>query len=187
MNCQWLQKILMKKPLESARVVVEDGSLAENMVNDKGTEQTTSMMISIPEASTAAAWHKLQSCICGWAKVTSTTGLKIYQDRKRCLKEGQEGTRIDSYFLRSKPCQLTEVQQQDKKHSLQNIKNPVPVEEEPGTGEQPEPGTLQPAAEKRIQWGRPLFRWPKSCKKRPYGERSMTTSGTPYRHLDAQP
>ena len=50
---------------ESARVGAEDGSSANNLVNNIGMEQTTNMMISIPEASTAAAGYKLQSCICG--------------------------------------------------------------------------------------------------------------------------
>lgn len=80
---------------------MEDGSLADNPVNDIGTEQTTSMMISIPEALTAK----------GWAKVTYITGLKIHQGRNKYLKKGQQGTGIDSYFLRSKLSQMSEVQQ----------------------------------------------------------------------------
>ena len=71
---------------------MEDGSLADNPVKGIGTEQITSMMISTPEASIAAVWHKLQSCMFGWAKVTSTSGLKIHQGRKRCLKKEQQGT-----------------------------------------------------------------------------------------------
>ena len=55
---------------------MEDGSLADNPVNNIRMEQTTSMMISIPEALTAK----------GWARVTFITGLKIHQERV----EGQE-------------------------------------------------------------------------------------------------
>lgn len=77
--------------------------MADNPVNDIGTEQTTSMMISIPEALTAAAGHKLQK--------------GVYRKGNRVLV-----SQLDSYFLRSKPSQSTEVQQQDKNHSLQNIK-----------------------------------------------------------------
>ena len=50
------------------------------------------------------------------------TGLKIHMGRKSCLMKGQQGTCINTYFLRSKLSQSTEVQQQDKKHNLQNIK-----------------------------------------------------------------
>ena len=123
------------------------------------------MMISIPEASTAAAVYNLQSCICGWAKVTSITSLKLHQGRKRCLKKVRQATRIYSYFLRGKLSPLTEVQQQNKNHSLQNDKNPVPVEEELDKGEQPEPSTLRPTAKKKIQGWRQLIKWPRSCKK----------------------
>ena len=77
-----------KIPLESARAGAEDDSSADNPVIDIGTEQTTSLMISIPETATATAGHKLQSCICGWEKVTSTRGLKIHQGKKGCLKKG---------------------------------------------------------------------------------------------------
>ena len=81
------------------------------------------------------------------------------------LKKGPQSTRIDSYLLRSKPSQSIEVQQQDKNHSLQNIKNPVPVEEQTGKGEKPELSTLRPAAEEKFRGKSPLIRWPKSCEK----------------------
>ncbi|KAK0156142.1 hypothetical protein N1851_000565 [Merluccius polli] len=47
--------------------------------------------------------------------------------------------------------QSTEVQQQDRIHSLQDINTPVPGEEDLGKGEQPEPNPLRPAVEKKIQ------------------------------------
>lgn len=146
------------------RAGAEDDSSADNPATDTGTEQTTSWMISIPEPATAAAEHKLQNYIWGWAKVTSTTGLKIHQDSKGCLKKGQLRSRIDRYFLRSRPSRSTEVQQQDKNQNLQDNNHPVPAEEEPGTGEQPKPSPLWPAAEK-IQGQNPLIKWTKSCKK----------------------
>ena len=154
-----------KIPLESARAGAEDDSSADNPVIDIGTEQTTSLMISIPETATATAGHKLQSCTCGWEKVTSTRGLKIHQGKKGCLKKGQQGSRIDSYFLRSRSSQSTEVQQRGQNHSLQDINIPVPEEDEPCTGNQPEPSPARPAVEKKIQGRRPLIKWPKSCEK----------------------
>ena len=123
------------------------------------------MMISLPEAPTATAGRKLQNCICGWTKVTSTLGLKIHQGKKGCLKKGQQGSRIDSYFLRSRSSQSTEVQQQDTHHSLQDIDTPAPEEEEQGTGKQPESNPSRQTAEKKIQGRRPLVRWPKACDK----------------------
>ena len=83
---------------EPARAGAEDGSSADNPVTNIGTEQTTRLMISIPEAPTTTAGHKLQSCLCGWTKVTPIQGLKIHQEKKGCLKKGQKGNRIDSYF-----------------------------------------------------------------------------------------
>ena len=154
-----------KTPLEPARAGAEDGSSADNPVTNTGTETTTRLMISIPEAPTATAGQTLQNCVCGWTKVTSTHGLKIHQGKKGCLKKGQQGSRIDSYFLRSRPSQSTEVQQQDTHHSLQDINTPVPEEEEQGTGEQPESNTSRPPAEKKIQGRRPTVKWPKSCDK----------------------
>ena len=123
------------------------------------------MNISIPEAPKSTAGLKLQNCICGWAKVTSIQGLKIHQGRRQCLKKGQQGSRIDSYFLRSRSSQSAEVQQQDLHHSLQDINTPVPEEEEGcGTAREPSPPS-RPPAEKKIQGRRPLVKWPKSCDK----------------------
>ena len=100
-------------------------------------------MISKPEA---AAECRLHSCICGWAKVTSTKGL---QGKKECLKKRLEEYRINNYFLRNKLSQLSEVQQQDKNHSLQDINTPVPVDGEPEAkepkGNQSQKRNLNPA------------------------------------------
>ena len=154
-----------KTPLEPARAGAEDGSSTDNTVTNTATEQTTRLMISTPEALTATAGRAPQNCVCGWTKVTSTLGLKIHQGKKGCLRKGQQGSRIDSYFLRSRPSQSTEVQQQDTHHSLQDINTPVPEEEDQGTGEQPESSTSRPSAEKKISGRRPLVNWPKSCDK----------------------
>ncbi|KAI5086482.1 hypothetical protein C0J45_23354, partial [Silurus meridionalis] len=91
--------------------------------------------------------------------------LKIHQGKKGCLKRGQQGRRIDSYFLRSRPSQSTEVQQQDTHHSLQDINTPAPDEEQQGTRGQPEPNPSRPTAEKKTQGRRPLVKWPKACNK----------------------
>lgn len=156
----------MKKILpEPARAGAEDGSSADNPVMNTGMEQITRLMISIPEAPTVTAGHNLQNCICGWTKVTSTQGLKIHQGKKGCLKKGQQGSRIDSYFLRSRPSQSTEVQQQDTHHSLQDINTPALDEEQHGTRGQPESNPSRPTAEKKIQGRKPLVKWPKACNK----------------------
>lgn len=81
----WLQK--KNTPPELARAGVEDGSSADNPVTNAATEQTTSLMISIPEAPTSTAGCKLQNCICGLTKVTSNLGLKIPPGQERVPKE----------------------------------------------------------------------------------------------------
>lgn len=146
-----------KIPPESARAGAEDDSMADNTVTNPGTNSTTSMMIStIPENPTPAPGKTLQSCICGWAKVTSSAGLKIHQGKKKCLKEVEQGPRIDQYFLRSRSSQSSEVQRQDENHSPQNISPPVPEEEEESsTAEHPEPSLQHHAAEKKTQERRP--------------------------------
>ena len=146
-----MKSFMKKTPPEPARAGAEDGSSADNPVTNTGTEQTTRLMINILEAPTATARRKLQNCVCGWTKLTSTYGLKIHQGKKGCVKKGQQGSRIDSYFLRSRPSQSTEVQQHDTHHSLQDTNTPAPEEEEQGAGEQPEPNPSRPTAEKKIQ------------------------------------
>lgn len=165
-----------KTPPEPARAGVEDGSLTDSLVTNIGMEQTTRLMISKPETQIATAGQKLQNYVCGWKKVTSTRGLQIHQGRKKCLnKVPQQGSRIDNYFLRSRPSQSTEVQQQDTHHSLQDINAPVPEEEEQGTGEQPQATTSRPPTEKKITGRRPLIKWPPT---RHYGRRSTRISAT---------
>ncbi len=88
-------------PPEYARAGAQDDSLVDHTVTDFGTETTMTQMISkTVDGLTALAEHKLQSCICGWNKITSEKGFKIHQGRKKCLKEFTKGPRIDHYFLR---------------------------------------------------------------------------------------
>lgn len=61
--------------------------------------------------------------------------------------------------------QSSEVQQQVKNQSLQNINNPFSAEEETDTREEPDSSPLQPSVEKKIQGQKPLIRWPKSCER----------------------
>ncbi|KAI3368020.1 hypothetical protein L3Q82_026848, partial [Scortum barcoo] len=91
--------------------------------------------------------------------------LSVCQDRKKCLKAVEQGTRVDQYFLRSKPSQSSEVQQQDKRHSLQNINPPVP-EEEVGPDAEGTCRPSQPTAERKIQGRRPPIKWLKSHERR---------------------
>ncbi|TKS88163.1 Methyltransferase-like protein 22 [Collichthys lucidus] len=62
-------------------------------------------------------------------KVTSVTGLKIHQGKKRCLGKQSQGPCIDQYFLRSNTSnQSSEVQRRDKNQSSQSISTPVTEE-----------------------------------------------------------
>lgn len=151
-------------PPESARVWAEDDSSADYTETDPGMNKTTRIRTSITPEVKAQPGPKLQRCNCGWAKVTSLAGLRIHQGRKKCLKAMERGPRIDHYFLRSKPNQSSEVQQQDNTHSLQNINTPI-TEEESNTQASCEPSVPQVAAEKKIQGRRPMIKWPKSCEK----------------------
>lgn len=73
----WIHPLLAMKTFKKKSAGVENDSVSDNPATNRGTEQTTSWMISIPEIATTAAGHNFQSCICGWAKASSTTGLKI--------------------------------------------------------------------------------------------------------------
>ncbi|KAK0136753.1 Retrovirus-related Pol polyprotein from type-2 retrotransposable element R2DM [Merluccius polli] len=124
----------------------------------------------VPENTTPApgkCQKTLQSCICGWTKVTSTAGLKIHQGKKKCLKKVEQGPRIDHYFLRSRSSQSSEVQRQDENQSPQNINPPVPEEEEgSSTAEHHEPSQHHHATETKTQERMPPINWPKSCEKK---------------------
>ncbi|KAK7886737.1 hypothetical protein WMY93_026358 [Mugilogobius chulae] len=87
--------------------------------------------------------------------------------RKKCLKAVAQGSRIDQYFLRSRSDQSSEVQQQEKTHSLQNISIPSTEQEEVqlNTEGNVEANRSQSATEKKIQGRRPLVKWPKSHEK----------------------
>lgn len=56
-------------------------------------------------------------------------------------EEGATGT-LHRQLLFEMQVESVEVQQQDKKQSLQDINNPAPVEKEPRIGKQPEPSPL---------------------------------------------
>ena len=79
----------------------EDDSSADDPAKDTGTEKIMNWMISKPEAAAAAVECRLQSCICGWANVTSTKGLKIHQGKKGCQKNGATGI-LDQKLLSEK-------------------------------------------------------------------------------------
>ena len=85
------------------------------------------------------------------------------------MKEVGQGPCIDRYFLRSKSNQSSEVQQQDKKQSLQDINPPISEEEEPSTAEPLEPSLPQLGTEAKILGRKPLIKWPKSREKKMWG------------------
>ncbi len=58
------------------------------------------------ETTTAAARHSLQVCTCGWAKITSFSGLRIHQGKRGCFRKQRQGPHIDQYFLRSNQSEI---------------------------------------------------------------------------------
>ena len=163
------ESLKRKTPLESARAGAEDDSPADHTVTDLAMETTTNQMSSTAiDGVTALAGHKLQSCICGWKKITSEKGLKIHQGRKKCLRKPSEGPRIDHYFLRGRANQSTEAQWQDTHHSPQGIR--TPDEAQPGTDSptdmEPEPIQPRIAVERKMNGRKPQILWPKSCQKK---------------------
>ncbi|TWW53622.1 hypothetical protein D4764_0122140 [Takifugu flavidus] len=110
---------------------------------------------------------KLQSCICGWKKITSEKGLKIHQGRKKCLRELSEGPRIDHYFLRGRANKSIEAQWQDNHHSPQGIRTPDEAQlgMDPPMDVSTEPIQPQPAVERKLEGRKPQISWPKSFQK----------------------
>lgn len=105
-------------PPEFSRAGVQDDSLTDHTAVDLGMKMTMIPMISMAsDGGTALQGHKLQSCICGWIKITSEKGLKIHQGRKKCLKKLTKGPHIDHYFLRCKADQSIEAQWLETHHS----------------------------------------------------------------------
>lgn len=160
-------------PPDSARAGAQDDSLTDHTVVDFGTKTTmTPMMISMAsDGGTALSGHKLQSCICGWKKITSEKGLKIHQGRMKCLKELTNGPRVDHYFLRGRANQSIEAQWQETHHSPQGIR--TPDEAQPGTAPlmdaSPDPSQPQSAVERKMDGQKSQILWPKSFQKKEWG------------------
>ena len=112
--------------------------------------------LSVEATSSNLTENKLQVCVCGWQKVTTRRGLRIHQGKMKCLVGGRQGTRIDSYFLRSASSQSVEVKRQEVTHSSQDISTPD-VEVDSSTEAESE--TSQPKREK-TNGHRPRVRWP---------------------------
>ena len=159
----------------------------DNLASDPGTEKTTR------KTCTSSSEKTLQVCPCGWRNVTSTKGLKIHQGRKKCSKEGQQGPRIDSYFLRSQSSQSSEVQRPEPHQSSQDISPP----EEGNSStvaeaeECMEPIQPKPAIERKITGNKPQVKWPGASEKKQWEtiNRDLTSvlqsiSGTVERKLD---
>ncbi len=129
------------------------------------------MISKTVDGLTALAGHKLQSCICGWNKITSEKGLKIHQGRKKCLKESTKGPRIDHYFLRGRANQSDEAQWQDTHHSPQGISTPGKAlsSTAPLMDLSPDPIQTQPVVERKMNGRKPQILWPKSCQKKDWG------------------
>lgn len=94
----WAKKKQRKKtPPEFARAGAEEDSSADNMVLSRpetttNTDSTVQENTVVTSAPTGAADHKLQTCTCGWRKITSHLGLRIHQGKKRCLREERIGS-----------------------------------------------------------------------------------------------
>ncbi len=156
-------------PLESARAGVEDDSLTDYTATNPRTDKTTRKEITA-QTATSNTEKALQICPCGWKKITSVKGLKIHQGKKRCLVEGELGTRIDHYFLRSNSSQSSEVQRLESNQSSQDISPPVSEEgctsTEKGYDDGVEPTQQQrPARERRQQQSKPRVNWPGAAEK----------------------
>lgn len=156
-------------PPESARAGVQDDSLADHLVTDHGTETTMNPMIGMAvDGAIVQEGHSLQSCICGWKKITSEKGLRIHHGRKKCLREFNKGPRIDKYFLRGKKNKSSEAQWQDKHHSPQGIRTPKEAQSStsPPFVPSPEPTQPQPAVEWRMDGHKPQILWPTSYQRK---------------------
>ena len=114
------------------------------------------------------AGRKLQSCICGWKKVTSERGLKIHQGRRKCLSKPSVGPRIDHYFLRGRANQSSEAQWQETHHSPQGIRTPDEAQSSTDLPMDMSPEPIQPqtAVERKMDGRKPQVLWPKSCQKK---------------------
>ncbi|KAL6468443.1 hypothetical protein MHYP_G00241200 [Metynnis hypsauchen] len=144
-----------------------------------GPETTTSKDSTVQEDTSATsasfvttADHKLQTCSCGWRKVTSFQGLRIHQGKKRCLSKESQGPRID-LFLRKKSNQSNEVHQLDENHSLESISTPVREEENQSielaveeTSAAESTQTPRPAVERRLPGYKLRVKWPGAAEKK---------------------
>lgn len=122
------------------------------------------------QTTTTKANKALQTCPCGWNKITSEKGLKIHQGKKRWLIEGELGTRIDHYFLRSSASQSSEVQRLESNQSSQDISPPVSEVGCTSTGKELEDGVQptqqqMPTRERRQQENKPRVNWPGTAEK----------------------
>ncbi len=150
-------------PLESARVGAQEDSQTDPPVMTLGMDMT-SKEGSSKTLEKLAAGHVLQTCVCGWAKVTSTHGIKVHQGRKKCLTTTNPGPRIDRILSRRRLNQSDETQRQEETHSPQRISTPGNEEEASGRTTSPR---QQPAYRKKesMQGRKPLVKWPKSNSK----------------------
>ncbi len=126
-------------------------TLGMDMTSKEGSSKTLEKL---------AAGHVLQTCVCGWAKVTSTNGLKVHQGRKKYLIT----TNIDRILSRRGLNQSDETQRQEETHSLQRISTPGNEEEASGRTTSPR---QQPAYCKKesMQGRKQLVKWLKSNSK----------------------
>lgn len=154
-----------KIPLESARAGAEDDSSTDYTVTDPGKNRTTTKRIISTALTSSAARQELQTCSCGWSKVTSTRGLKIHQGRMKCLKEARSGPRIDHYLLRERSNQASEAQRPESTHSPMSISTPMTESNSSTTSENLGQNQSQPVIEDKIQGRRPQVKWPKSSSK----------------------
>lgn len=154
---------LATESLESARAGEQEDSLTYLPVMTLGMNMTMNEeggnTIEKP-----AAGQVLQTCVCGWAKVTSTHGLKVHQERMKCLKTSNPGPRIDQILLRRRLNQSDDTQRQEEPHCLQSIS--TLLDEEGVFGRTISP-TQYPAHRKgeNIQGRKALVKWPKSNSK----------------------
>ncbi len=139
------------------------------MVTDTGKDPTITQKTSTAtDRATAPAGQRLQSCICGWTKKTSEKGIKIHQDRRKCLRDLGKEPDTSHCFLRGKVNQLSEAKGQDNPHSPQSSSTPAEAQSDTylPMNSSPEPKQPRPAAESRKECQKLKMHWLNSCLKK---------------------
>jgi len=64
--------------------------MLDKMVNNLGMETDMTMESKASSRSAVSKVIELQVCVCGWSKVTTVRGLKVHQEKIKCLREKRQ-------------------------------------------------------------------------------------------------